>query len=45
VAYDAVDAPAFLAQMRAELQVAEEQWKAIRFHTQREHAGLTHARM
>ena len=40
VAYDAVDAPAFLASFGAELSVAEESWKAIRFHRMREHAGL-----
>ncbi len=40
IARDVVDAPAFLASMRAELQVAEEQWKSIRFHALREHAGL-----
>ncbi|CAN5226763.1 peptide chain release factor 3 [soil metagenome] len=40
IAWDVVDAPAFLATMRAELQVAQEQWKSIRFHALREHAGL-----
>jgi peptide chain release factor 3 len=40
VAYDVVDAPAFLASFGAELSVAEESWKAIRFHRMREHAGL-----
>ena len=40
IAYDAVDAPAFLASFGAELSVAEESWKAIRFHRMREHAGL-----
>ena len=40
VAYDAVAAPAFLASFGAELSVAEESWKAIRFHRMREHAGL-----
>jgi peptide chain release factor 3 len=40
MALDVVEAPAFLATMRAELQVAEEQWKSIRFHALREHAGL-----
>ncbi len=40
VAYDAVDAPTFLASFGAELSVAEENWDAIRFHKMREHAGL-----
>jgi peptide chain release factor 3 len=40
IAYDVVDAPAFLASFGAELSVAEESWKAIRFHRMREHAGL-----
>lgn len=40
IAYDAVGAPTFLASFGAELSVAEESWKAIRFHTMREHAGL-----
>ncbi|MBN9133135.1 MAG: peptide chain release factor 3 [Nitrosospira multiformis] len=40
VAYDAVGAPTFLASFGAELSVAEENWKHIRFHKMREHAGL-----
>jgi peptide chain release factor 3 len=40
VAYDVVNAPAFLASFGAELSVAEESWKNIRFHRMREHAGL-----
>ncbi len=40
IVYDAVDAPAFLATYRAELQVAQEQWRDIEFHPMREHAGL-----
>jgi len=40
VAYDAVDAPTFLAAYDAELRVAEQQWKSIHFHALREHAGL-----
>jgi peptide chain release factor 3 len=46
IAYDAVNAPAFLASFGAELSVAEESWRSIRFHRMREHAGLvfqTHA--
>ncbi|HEU4621461.1 MAG TPA: peptide chain release factor 3, partial [Burkholderiaceae bacterium] len=40
IAYDVVEAPTFLASMSAELRVAQEQWKDIRFHALREHAGL-----
>ncbi len=40
VAYDAVDAPAFLVPYAAELQIAQNRWKKIRFHALREHAGL-----
>ncbi|TSA52293.1 MAG: peptide chain release factor 3, partial [Nitrosomonadaceae bacterium] len=40
VAYDAVDAPTFLASFGAELSVAQESWKLINFHRLREHAGL-----
>jgi len=40
VAYDAVDAPTFLAAYGSELSVAQETWKKIRFHRLREHAGL-----
>ncbi|MCO6433151.1 peptide chain release factor 3 [Nitrosomonas nitrosa] len=40
IAYDAVDAPTFLASFAAELSVAQENWPAIRFHKMREHAGL-----
>jgi peptide chain release factor 3 len=40
IAYDAVGAPTFLASFGAELSVAEENWKRIRFHKMREHAGL-----
>ncbi len=40
VAYDAVDAPTFLAAFGAELSVAEESWDSIQFHKMREHAGL-----
>jgi len=42
VAYDAVDAPAFLAAHEVEIKVAAEQWPKIRFHALREHAGLVH---
>ena len=40
VAYDAVDAPTFLATANAELTVTQELWPKIRFHALREHAGL-----
>lgn len=40
IAYDAVDAPTFLASFPAEISVAEENWPGIRFHKMREHAGL-----
>ncbi len=40
IAYDAVDAPTFLASFGAEISVAEENWPAVQFHKMREHAGL-----
>ena len=40
VAYDAVDAPTFLASASAELVVTQDVWKKIHFHALREHAGL-----
>jgi peptide chain release factor 3 len=40
IAYDSVDAPAFLAAYRTDLTVAEERWKKLKFHALREHAGL-----
>jgi peptide chain release factor 3 len=40
IAYDVVDAPTFLATYDAELKVAESNWRAIKFHALREHAGL-----
>ena len=40
VAYDAVDAPAFLAAHDAEIKVALEHFPNIKFHALREHAGL-----
>jgi peptide chain release factor 3 len=39
VAYDAADAPTFLAQYAAELRAVQEAWPAIQFHALREHAG------
>jgi len=44
IAYDAVNAPTFLASFGAELSVAEENWPAIHFHKLREHAGLVFQR-
>ncbi|MCC7080512.1 MAG: peptide chain release factor 3 [Burkholderiales bacterium] len=44
VAYDAVDAPTFLASYDAELRVVESTWKSIHFHALREHAGLVFQR-
>jgi peptide chain release factor 3 len=40
IAHDAAGVPAFLAGMKAELIVAQEQWKNIEFHKVREHTGL-----
>ena len=40
VAYDAVDAPTFLAAHHTELRAVEGMWPKIRFHALREHAGL-----
>lgn len=40
IAYDAVDAPTFLASFSAEISVAEENWPGVHFHKMREHAGL-----
>jgi len=40
IAYDAVEAPTFLAANPYEISVAQEHWKDIRFHALREHAGL-----
>ena len=39
IAYDVVDAPAFLASSPAQLRVAQERHPAIRFHAMREHGG------
>jgi peptide chain release factor 3 len=43
IAHDVAGVPAFLASNPAEIAVAEERWPAIRFHAQREHAGLEEA--
>ncbi len=40
VAYDAVNAPTYLATHASELRVAEAEWPKIKFHALREHAGL-----
>jgi peptide chain release factor 3 len=40
IAYDAVDAPTFLASFGAELKLAQENYPDVKFHALREHAGL-----
>jgi len=40
MAYDAAGVPAFMASMRAEIEVATERWPKIVFHTLREYIGL-----
>jgi peptide chain release factor 3 len=40
VALDAADAPAVLTASKHEMKVIQEMWPDIRFHVQREHAGL-----
>jgi peptide chain release factor 3 len=42
VALDAAGVPAFLASMKAEIIVAEEQWKSIVFHKLREQSAIAH---
>lgn len=39
IAYDVVDAPAFLVSSAAQLRVAEELNPEIKFHAMREHGG------
>jgi peptide chain release factor 3 len=39
VAYDVVDAPAFLATHPSELEVSAERYPQVKFHAMREHAG------
>ena len=41
LAYDAADSLTLLTASRNEMKVVQEMWPKIRFHTQREHAGLT----
>ncbi len=41
IAHDAADAPAVLTGSRYEMQVVQDMWPKVRFHAQREHAGLT----
>ena len=43
IAYDVVEAPAFLVTSSAQLRVAEERYPAIRFHAMREHGGQVFA--
>ncbi|MCW5625214.1 MAG: peptide chain release factor 3 [Burkholderiales bacterium] len=40
VAYDAAEAPAVLTANTYEMKVVQDMWPKIRFHAQREHAGL-----
>jgi peptide chain release factor 3 len=40
IAYDAVDAPTYMASHVSELRVAQEEWPKVNFHAMREHAGL-----
>lgn len=40
IAWDAVDAPTYIATMQSELRIAQEKWEKIQFHSMREHAGL-----
>ncbi|MFN8751244.1 MAG: peptide chain release factor 3 [Betaproteobacteria bacterium] len=40
IALDAADAPAVLTASRYEMQVVQDMWPKVRFHVQREHAGL-----
>ncbi len=39
IAYDVVDAPAFLASSQAQLRVVQELYPDVEFHTMREHGG------
>jgi peptide chain release factor 3 len=43
IAYDVVEAPAFLVTSGAQLRVAEERYPAIRFHAMREHGAAPSA--
>jgi len=43
IAHDAAGLPVFLASMKAELSVAQEQWPALAFQAMREHAGVAAA--
>jgi peptide chain release factor 3 len=40
LAYDAADSLTLLTATRNEMKVVQEMWPKIRFHAQREHAGL-----
>jgi peptide chain release factor 3 len=40
VARDAADALAVLTNTKYEMKVVQDRWPDIKFHTQREHAGL-----
>ena len=39
IAYDVVEAPAFLATSQAQLRVAQELYPGVQFHAMREHGG------
>jgi peptide chain release factor 3 len=41
LAYDAADSLTLLTASRNEMKVVQEMWPKIKFHTQREHAGLS----
>jgi peptide chain release factor 3 len=43
IANDAAGVPTFLAPTKAELEVRQERWTKIQFHTLREYSGLTEA--
>jgi peptide chain release factor 3 len=43
IAFDVVDAPAFLASSPAQLRVAQELYPGIEFHAMREHGGKVFA--
>lgn len=43
IAYDVIDAPAFMATSPAQLRVAQERHPDVRFHTMREHGGQASA--
>ena len=40
IAYDVVEAAAYLASSPAQLRVVQERYPAVQFHTMREHGGM-----